>query len=111
MRYKTFGFTSEQVMIRDSVLALMQRVLPIEKIRELEARDEYPTEAFQALARDGWLSLPFQEAYGGGGASYKNMAVFIEALGYHHAGITSAYMTTVVYGGMQVQSQLSAHAR
>jgi len=58
MPYKTFGFTSEQVMIRDSVLALMQRVLPIEKIRELEARDEYPAEAFQALARDGWLSLP-----------------------------------------------------
>jgi len=104
MPYKTFGFTSEQVMIRDSVLALMQRVLPIEKIRELEARDEYPAEAFQALARDGWLSLPFQEVYGGGGASYKDLAVLIEALGYHHAGITSAYMTTVVYGGMQVQS-------
>lgn len=103
MPYKTFGFTREQVMMRDSVLALLQRVLPIEKIRELEAHDAYPHEAFQALARDGWLGLPFEEAYGGAAAGYKDMAVFIEALGYHHAGITSAYMTTVIYGGMQLQ--------
>jgi alkylation response protein AidB-like acyl-CoA dehydrogenase len=103
MPYKTFGFTEEQVMMRDSVLGLMQRVLPLETIRELEATDAYPYDAYQALARDGWLAIPFEEAYGGGGANYKDMAVFIEALGYHHPGITSAYMTTVIYGGMQIQ--------
>jgi alkylation response protein AidB-like acyl-CoA dehydrogenase len=103
MPYKTFGFTEEQVMMRDSVLGLMQHVLPLEKIRELEANDGYPYEAYQALARDGWLALPFEEAYGGTEASCKDMAVFLEALGYHHPGITSAYMTTVIYGGMQIQ--------
>lgn len=104
MPYKTFGFTKEQVMMRDSVLALMQRVLPLDKIRELEAQDAYPYEAYEALARAGWLGLPFRETYGGAAAGYKDMAAFIEALGYHHAGITSAYMTTVIYGGIQLQS-------
>lgn len=111
MAYKTFGFTEAQVMIRDSVLGLMQRVLPLEKIRDLEAHDAYPHEAFQALARDGWLGLPFDKAYGGGAAGYKDMAVFIEALGYHHPGITSAYMTTVIYGGMQIQFHAAEELR
>lgn len=103
MPYKTFGFTPEQVMMRDSVLGTLARVLPEAKILELEANSEYPAEAFAALAEAGWLALPFEEQYGGAAASNKDLAVFIEALGYHHAGITSAYMTTVIYGGLHLQ--------
>lgn len=103
MPYKTFGFSQEQVMMRDSVLGTLNRVLPESKILELEANSEYPAEAFQALAEGGWLALPFEEAHGGAAASNKDLAVFIEALGYHHAGITSAYMTTVIYGGLHLQ--------
>ena len=103
MPYKTFGFTEEQVMMRDSVLGTLNRVLPEAKILELEAASQYPAEAFQALAEAGWLSLPFDEAHGGAAASNTDLAVFIEALGYHHAGITSAFMTTVIYGGLHLQ--------
>ena len=56
MPYKTFGFTQEQVMMRDSVLGTLNRVLPEAKILDLEANSEYPAEAFQALAEAGWLS-------------------------------------------------------
>lgn len=97
--YKTFGFTDEQVMIRDNVLGLLQRVLPQPKIAELDAAKQEPEEAFQALAADGWLALPFGEKWGGANASNKDMAVFIEALGYWHFGIRSAYMTSAIYGG------------
>jgi alkylation response protein AidB-like acyl-CoA dehydrogenase len=97
--YKTFGFTDEQVMIRDNVLGLLQRVLPQSKIAELDAAKQEPEEAFQALAADGWLALPFSEEWGGANASNKDMAVFIEALGYWHFGIRSAYMTSAIYGG------------
>lgn len=103
MPYKTFGFTEQQVIMRDSVLGTLNRVLPEAKILELEANSEYPAEAFQALAEAGWLSLPFEEKHGGAAASNKDLAVFIEALGYHHAGITSAFMTTVIYGGLHLQ--------
>lgn len=103
MPYKTFGFTDEQVMMRDSVLGTLNRVLPEAKILELEAASEYPAEALLALAEAGWLALPFEEEFGGVAASNKDLAVFIEALGYHHAGITSAYMTSVVYGGLHMQ--------
>jgi len=103
MPYKTFGFTEEQVMMRDSVLGTLNRVLPEAKILELEAASEYPSVAMNALAKDGWLGLPLAEEFGGADASNKDLAVFIEALGYHHAGITSAFMTTVIYGGLHLQ--------
>ena len=104
MPYKTFGFTEDQILMRDNVLGLLTRVLPQEKIAELERNSEYPLEAFRALAEAGWLTLPFDEEYGGMGAGYKDFAVFIEALGYHFPGIRTAYMTTVVYGGLYIQN-------
>ena len=82
MPYKTFGFTEEQILMRDSVLGLLERVLPPEKISAQDKASEYPHESFKALADAGWLTLPFDEAYGGMGAGYKDFAVFIEALGY-----------------------------
>lgn len=104
MPYKTFGFTSEQVLMRDSVLGLLQKVLPPLEIAALEQNDAYPIDAYKALARDGWLALPFDEAHGGAGASRKDLTVLIEALGYHHNGIRSAYMTSVIYGGLHIQA-------
>ncbi|MGZ0187364.1 MAG: acyl-CoA dehydrogenase family protein, partial [Alphaproteobacteria bacterium] len=109
--YKTFGFTDEQVMIRDNVLGLLQKVLPQSKIAELDAAQADPTEAFQALAADGWLALPFEEKWGGANASNKDMAVFIEALGYWHYGVRSAYMTTVIYGGGHIKNHASPDLR
>lgn len=109
--YKTFGFTDEQVMIRDNVLGLLQRVAPQSKIAEWDAAKADPTAAFDALAADGWLALPFGPEWGGASASNKDMAVFIEALGYWHFGIRSAYMTTVIYGGGHLQHHATPELR
>ena len=105
--YKTFGFTDEQALIRDNVLGLLQDVLPQARIAELDAAKQEPTEAYRALAENGWLALPFGEEVGGAGASNKDMAVFIEAVSYWSFGVRSAYMTTVIYGG----GHLYHHAR
>ncbi|MDP6345899.1 MAG: acyl-CoA dehydrogenase family protein [Alphaproteobacteria bacterium] len=111
MPYKTFGFSEQQIMIRDNVLGLLSRVLPADKIQELDAASAFPEEAFQALAADGWLGLPIAEAYGGAGAGNRDMAVFIEAMGYHHYGVRSAYMTTAIYGGSHLQYHASEELR
>lgn len=103
MTYKTFGFTEQQVLIRDQVLKLLQRVAPDSKLDEWERNSAFPEEAYQALAAEGYLALPFVEEFGGSNAGHRDLAVFIEALAYHHPGIASAYMTTVIYGGMYIQ--------
>lgn len=109
--YKTFGFTEEQVLMRDNILGLMQRVLPQSKIADLDRDFADPTEAFHAIADDGWLALPFPEEWGGAAASNKDMAVFIEALGYWHFGIRSAYMTSAIYGGGHLQHHATPDVR
>lgn len=103
MTYKTYGFNEHQVMVRDSVLRLLRDVLPSEKIEALEAADAFPMDAYQALAKAGWLALPFEEAYGGANASHRDLAAFIEATAYHHPGVTSAFMTTCIYAAMYIQ--------
>ncbi|MEL0022116.1 MAG: acyl-CoA dehydrogenase family protein, partial [Rickettsiales bacterium] len=82
MPYQSFGFTDHQLMIRDAIVGLMERELPPERIEALEKASAYPEDAFQVLAREGWLGLPYPEELGGAAASYKDMAVFIEALAY-----------------------------
>jgi len=103
MPYGTFGFTEEQILMRDAVLGLMARVLPPERIAELDRDRAFPREAYQALAADGWLKLAYDAAHGGHDASHRDLAVFIEALGYHHPGIRVGFMSTAIYGARYLQ--------
>ncbi|MDP7547216.1 MAG: acyl-CoA dehydrogenase family protein, partial [Alphaproteobacteria bacterium] len=80
------------------------RVLPPEKIAELDREQRFPHDAYRALAKDGWLTLPYDKAHGGMDASHRDLAVFIEALGYHHPGIRVSFMSTAVYGGLYLQN-------
>lgn len=107
MSYKTFGFTEQQVIMCDSVLNMLADVLPDAEIEALEASSEYPEKAYQALARGGWLGLPFEERFGGASAGHRDLAVFVEATAYHHAGVTSAFMTTIIYAAMYLHYHAS----
>ncbi len=98
-----FDLSEDQVRMRDSVLHLLRQTLPAAKIAELDDASEFPFEAYAALAKAGWLGLPHDEAYGGADGSYMDLAVLIEAIAYHNAQMASAYLTTVVYGGMQLK--------
>ena len=51
MPYKTFGFNEEQILMRDSILGLLGRVIPADKMLELDKESEFPEEAFQAMAK------------------------------------------------------------
>lgn len=106
-----FGIGEDQVRMRESVLKLLREKLPAAKIAELDDKSEFPFEAYDALADAGWLGLPYDEEYGGAGGSYMDLAVLIEAMAYHNAQMASAYMTTVVYGGMHLKFGASADLR
>ncbi|WP_454752925.1 acyl-CoA dehydrogenase family protein [Cupriavidus necator] len=97
-----YQLTESQRLIRDSVLGLLASVLPREKIQALDEASEFPLEAYEALARAGWMGLPYDARHGGAGGSFKDLAIFVEAVAYHNAQMASAYLATVVYGGMQI---------
>ncbi len=98
-----FGLTEEQRMIRENVLPMLAEVFPRERVRELDEKYEFPFEAYQALAKGGWLGLPHEPEYGGANGSFKDLAVFVETVAYHNAQLASAWLTTAIYGGMQVR--------
>jgi alkylation response protein AidB-like acyl-CoA dehydrogenase len=105
-----YGLTDEQRMIRESVLDLLARVLPREKIKAMDKSGEFPFESYQALADAGWMGLAYPAKYGGTGGTNKDIAVLVEAMGYHYGGIATAFMTTI-YAGMHLYLHASEDVR
>lgn len=97
-----FGLTEDQTMVRENVLALLNKTLPWSKIRELDEARAFPHDAYNAIAEAGFLSLAYPESIGGMRGSFKDITNLIETLGYYYTGIAQAVMTTVVYAGMHV---------
>ncbi len=100
--YPGFDFSEQQQLICDSIHELVSRTIPPERLRELDESYGDPLELYEALAEGGWLGLPYDEAYGGSAGSYKDLAVLIEALGYHSLSYSTIYMATVIFGGMYI---------
>ena len=98
----TAGLTEDQRMMREGVLDLLSRHLPWERIRKMDEAREFPLEAYNALAEAGYLGLFYPEELGGMGGSYKDIAVFLETLGYYYTGIAQAVTTSAIYAGMHV---------
>jgi alkylation response protein AidB-like acyl-CoA dehydrogenase len=84
------------------VLDLLGRHLPWDSIRKMDEAREFPHEAYQALADAGYIGLFYPEALGGMGGSYRDIAVFLETLGYYYTGIAQAITTSAVYAGMHI---------
>ncbi|CAP41545.1 MULTISPECIES: acyl-CoA dehydrogenase family protein [Alcaligenaceae] len=106
-----YGLSDEQKMIRESVLSLLEKAMPRERILEMDEARQFPIEAYMALAEAGWIGLPHEREYGGSEGSCKDLAIFVETVSYHNAQLASAYLTTAIYGGMQVKYGASAEVK
>ncbi|MCD6076087.1 MAG: acyl-CoA dehydrogenase [Ramlibacter sp.] len=100
--FHDFGFTDEQKMMRESLLQQMAKVMPPERIRELDRTHQWPHDAYRVMAEGGWLGLPFSSKYGGLDGGFKDVAILLETLAYHYACLATAYMTPIIYSGMHI---------
>lgn len=96
------GLSEEQRMMRDGILDLLAKHLPWENVRKMDEAREFPHQAYNALAEAGYLGIFYPEELGGTGGSYKDIALFLETLGYYYTGIAQAVTTTAIYAGMHV---------
>ena len=78
-----FGITSEQASMIDHVRALLDDVCSMEYAARCDETQKPPREAFDALARNGWLGLIAPEEYGGAGGSPTDLALLLEETGNH----------------------------
>jgi len=77
-----FTLSEEQVLLRDSVDKFVREHGSVERHRALRDTPlRFDPEAWQQMARLGWLALPFSEAIGGIGGGAIELMVMGEALG------------------------------
>lgn len=86
-----FSFTEEQILLRDSVRKLMDRVATPEYVAKVDRERAYPQELFDAWAEAGLFGLPFPEELGGAGGKVLDLALVSEEIARTSADLVMAY--------------------
>ncbi len=102
-----FDFTPEQKAFQQEMREFARSAITPEVLAELQQQGEVlnshsPT-IYKQLAQRGWLGLQWPKEYGGGGASFMEMAVFMEEMGYANIPM-GAYQLTVNQVGNTLQA-------
>ena len=77
-----FSFDEEQRLFRRSLREWCQKELPLEKIREIDSREEVPRETINGLADLGLLLMTAPQEHGGAGVGWVTACIAAEELGY-----------------------------
>ncbi|MFL4998930.1 MAG: acyl-CoA dehydrogenase family protein [Xanthobacteraceae bacterium] len=93
-----FSLSEEQVLLRDNVRKLMDRVATAEYVRRLDREQAYPYELYATWVEAGLLRLPFPEAYGGLGGSVIDMAIVAEEISRKSADLYMAFSGSTFCG-------------
>jgi len=86
-------FTDEQDELRRSVQAFLDRECPPAVVRRVVETGEPAADLWAAMVKLDWPALAIDEAYGGIGLSFVEVAVVLEELGAHIA--PGPYLATV----------------
>jgi len=79
-----------QQLVRNSLRELLEREVPLQRVRELERVQGMDEALWSQLANLGWLGLPFSEAFSGGGASITDLSVAVEEFARYAAPVPFA---------------------
>ena len=106
-----FAFTSEQESLRDHVRELLDEVCPPQYAERCDNEGRPPREAYEALARHGWLGIIVPPEYGGTGGSTIDLAIFLEEVGKHFEELGMWVFRTLTYGGYAVGAHGTAEQK
>lgn len=74
------SLSETQQLVRDSIRDYLEREVPFDRVREVEATGDYDRRLWEALVEQGWLALPFAEELGGQGGELADVGVLLEEL-------------------------------
>lgn len=95
-------FTPEQLQVQDAARRFLGRECPPALVRRVrEGEPSHPAALWAGMAEQGWLALPFDEAYGGLAADWMTLTAVIEELG--RACDPTPFMDCVVSCGWLIQ--------
>ncbi len=105
------SFTSEQIMLRDTLATFVKREVPRERDREYDRSPDYPHDLWNKLADLGMMGLFVPADYGGMELGPVDIALALETLTYGSITASSILMPTslgtqcILHGGTQAQKQ------
>lgn len=91
----------EQTLIRQSAREFLAQAFPSERARAARLDPRGIDDAlWRQMADLGWMGLVVPERYGGAGASFLDLAVLLEEIGY--ACLTGPFFSTAVTGALSL---------
>ncbi len=84
----------EQIAWRDTVARVMDREVGCEYVRKCDMERQYPYEAYEKIARLGWLRLLIPEDQGGDGGTIFDYALMCEGLARYGFDFATAFMVS-----------------
>lgn len=86
-----FGFNEEQQLWYKTVHDFMDKEITREYVRKCDEDRRYPYEAYEKVAKQGWLGLLIPEEYGGEGLDAIMYAIFCEAVGKYSSDFGTVF--------------------
>ena len=87
----TFGFSTEQKLLRETVRRLMDTHANRDYVRAKDKAKAYPYELYDEWVKAGLLGVAFPEKYGGSGGNAIDLAICVEEIGYTSADFQMCY--------------------
>ena len=90
------GLSDEQVMLRESARAVVDRLCPPAVAKKWDDEHHFPEELFEAMADLDWLALAFDPADGGSDGGALEMAIIAEELGRASFDVAMCYIASLI---------------
>jgi acyl-CoA dehydrogenase len=99
-----FSFSQDQDELRNHARELLASVCPPDYAERCDRERKPPREAYEAVAKQGWLGLIAPEEYGGAGGSAIEVAILLEEAGHAFEELAMWMFRTMTYGGYAVMA-------
>ncbi|PLC51533.1 butyryl-CoA dehydrogenase [Pollutimonas subterranea] len=86
--------TEEQALWQETVARVMEKEVTREYVRQCDVDRQYPYEAYEKIARMGWLRLLIPEEQGGDGGTIFDYALMCEGLARYGFDFATAFMVS-----------------
>jgi alkylation response protein AidB-like acyl-CoA dehydrogenase len=97
-----FSLSVEHRMIQESVQEFLKKECPMDKVRELDEKDEFPVEIFNKIKPLGLTGLTIAQEYGGTGRDIFGGILVVEELSKRYPALGWLYVMSAFYGGVNV---------
>lgn len=95
---RDFGFTEEQLMLRDAVRQFVRKEMPDAYARRCDRDQLAPLDVFDKMATLGWMGVAIPEQYGGSGLGFVELGIIQEELSYGLLELAVLFYRATVHG-------------